>query len=339
MAKAMRPASSPDIGSWTIPASNGSGSSNATGLSRGARRSSYHGTSFLPKLTIPPPAAPLSPEISPEYFSSTSPQSDSSTTPTATPIPKLPTTPERVRGWLGGKELLSSVHLAAELEVVESEDSSGAKGTSDSTLKGRIFRRAAGDAFASITPDPQSPMEDYHSHFGSTSLSTPSSHPVVGTTKSESQDYLNLHLMGELLSRADSPSPPMPIEDPPLASSAIGKTPGDKVSRDAISPSLATAKLKLQPTFSPCGHHDQHQLEEGTTAPGSFIPANSDAPAWKRLISPTLFPHEVIPTIEAIFTSEDEVKMIFGLRADDAQSFVDAIHGVRFVFLLSRGAF
>lgn len=68
---------------------------------------------------------------------------------------------------------------------------------------------------SSATPDPQSSMDDYHSRSGSVSLSTLSSHPVIDATKSGSQESSILDLMDELLSPADSPSLPMPIEDPP----------------------------------------------------------------------------------------------------------------------------
>ena len=77
------------------------------------------------------------------------------------------------------------------------------------------------------------------------------------------------------------------------------------------------------------------QPSEG--AGGSFIPVNSDAPAWERLISHTLLPREIIPLIETIFTSEDEVKMILDLGGHSAQAFVNAIHEVCFAFFPSRG--
>jgi len=47
------------------------------------------------------------------------------------------------------------------------------------------------------------------------------------------------------------------------------------------------------------------------------------------LIARTFFPHDVIPLIEAIFTNQEEVKMIGYLRGDDAQTFIDVIHEVR----------
>ena len=77
------------------------------------------------------------------------------------------------------------------------------------------------------------------------------------------------------------------------------------------------------------------QPSEG--ARGSFIPANSDAPAWERLISPALLPREIIPLIETIFTSEDEVKMILDLGEHNAQAFINMIHEVCFAFFASRG--
>lgn len=64
-------------------------------------------------------------------------------------------------------------------------------------------------------------------------------------------------------------------------------------------------------------------------SPGSSIPVDSIAPACKRLTSHNFFPHEVIPLIEAIFTSQNESKAIGRLRGDDAQTFIDVIHEVR----------
>ena len=70
--------------------------------------------------------------------------------------------------------------------------------------------------------------------------------------------------------------------------------------------------------------------------PGSSIHVDS-APAWTRLVSQAdLLPHEVISLIEAIFKSEDEIKMIRGLHGDDAQTFIDTIYRVCFTFFPSR---
>ena len=67
-----------------------------------------------------------------------------------------------------------------------------------------------------------------------------------------------------------------------------------------------------------------------TVSTSSGISAGSEAPAWKRLISHSLLPHEVISLIDAAFTSKEEVKVINGLRGDDAQTFINTIHEVRF---------
>jgi len=63
--------------------------------------------------------------------------------------------------------------------------------------------------------------------------------------------------------------------------------------------------------------------------PDSSILLDLDAPACKRLTSRAFSPHEVIPLIEAIFTNQNEVKMIGFLRGDEAQTFIDVIHEVR----------
>ncbi|KAF9645530.1 hypothetical protein BDM02DRAFT_497170 [Thelephora ganbajun] len=64
-------------------------------------------------------------------------------------------------------------------------------------------------------------------------------------------------------------------------------------------------------------------------APDSSTLVDLDTPACTRLISNALSPHEVIPLIEAIFTSKDEIRMIRDLRRDDAQTFIDVIYKVR----------
>lgn len=63
--------------------------------------------------------------------------------------------------------------------------------------------------------------------------------------------------------------------------------------------------------------------------PDSSVLIDLDAPACKRLISQSFLPHEVIPLIGTIFTSQNEVKMIGYLRGGDAQTFIDVIHKVR----------
>ena len=54
----------------------------------------------------------------------------------------------------------------------------------------------------------------------------------------------------------------------------------------------------------------------------------NSAPACTSLISFTFSPEEVIPLIEAIFTTQNEVKRIGRLRGDHAQIFVDVIYNV-----------
>ena len=53
-------------------------------------------------------------------------------------------------------------------------------------------------------------------------------------------------------------------------------------------------------------------------------------PACRRLISHPSSPREVISLIEAVFTSEEEIKIVRDFRGDDAQSFIDVVHEVRF---------
>ena len=60
-----------------------------------------------------------------------------------------------------------------------------------------------------------------------------------------------------------------------------------------------------------------------------------DAPAWKRLINRTFSSHEFISLIEAMSTSEDELKIIRDLHGDDAQAFVDAVQEVRSILLFA----
>jgi hypothetical protein len=69
---------------------------------------------------------------------------------------------------------------------------------------------------------------------------------------------------------------------------------------------------------------------------GSPTLGTSDIPAWKRLITHAFFQYEVVPLIEAIFTSRDEVKVVCDLDGDDAQIFVNVIHEVGFLLFLSQ---
>jgi len=52
-------------------------------------------------------------------------------------------------------------------------------------------------------------------------------------------------------------------------------------------------------------------------------------PAWKRLISSTVAPHERVALITGIFSDQKEVETIRNLCGDDAQTFVDLIDEVR----------
>jgi len=63
---------------------------------------------------------------------------------------------------------------------------------------------------------------------------------------------------------------------------------------------------------------------------------NLGTPACRRLIRCKFSPQEVTSLIEAIFMSEDEVKMVRDLRGDDAQTFIDVIHEVRSVISFPR---
>jgi hypothetical protein len=51
----------------------------------------------------------------------------------------------------------------------------------------------------------------------------------------------------------------------------------------------------------------------------------SEEPAWKRLISHALDPHERLSLIMAIFSDCDQVEMVTNLFGDDAQNFINAI--------------
>jgi len=177
-AKAMlNSASSPDISSGVDPASNGSGSSNATGPSPelGRDRKLSHqasDTRLLAKFNLPqaPPMAANVSSSSTDYFSLPSPQSNGPTTPTQTPTLKLPTTREGVKKWLSAKKLFLSSStnalerpdlgtkssmtdlffskkddLAADWEDVGSEKSRGATSASGSTLKGKASASPATD--------------------------------------------------------------------------------------------------------------------------------------------------------------------------------------------------
>jgi len=62
--------------------------------------------------------------------------------------------------------------------------------------------------------------------------------------------------------------------------------------------------------------------------PDSPSPTDPDAPARRRLIKHNFPPHEVISPIEAMTTSEDEVKVIGHHSGDIAQKSIDVIDKV-----------
>ena len=68
------------------------------------------------------------------------------------------------------------------------------------------------------------------------------------------------------------------------------------------------------------------------TASDSSILVDPKPSACRRLISYTFSPHETISLIKVIFTSKAEIDIIRGLRGDDAQTFIDVVHGVRLHF-------
>ena len=59
------------------------------------------------------------------------------------------------------------------------------------------------------------------------------------------------------------------------------------------------------------------------------ILVDPESSACRRLISHSLSPHETISLIEAVFTSKAEIDIVRDLRRDDAQTFIDVVHGVR----------
>ena len=101
-------------------------------------------------------------------------------------------------------------------------------------------------------------------------------------------------------------------------------------------PVLTTPLTQLPPSEPESASLDGKPPSITHPAAGSSVPVVPDTPAWKRLISRGLPPHEAIPLIEAIFINEDEVKTIRGLCGEDAQTFVNRMHEVCFVFFLSR---
>ena len=88
--------------------------------------------------------------------------------------------------------------------------------------------------------------------------------------------------------------------------------------------------LDVQPLESPNKTPTRvPQLLTVNQTPNSPVFLDSEAPACRRLISRAFSSHEIVSLIDAIFESQNEVKVIHYLRGDDAQTFIDGIHEVR----------
>ena len=68
----------------------------------------------------------------------------------------------------------------------------------------------------------------------------------------------------------------------------------------------------------------------GAPIPPRSLSLNCNTSACRRLIRFASAPHERIPLIEAILSSQDEEEVIRGLPLQDAQVFIDAINEARF---------
>ena len=137
--------------------------------------------------------------------------------------------------------------------------------------------------------------------------------------------------------------PSSPAQNKPFtAPSTMRKPPGPHAidtkilpPQEVIIPSVSnTDNLSLDcPKFPPgqaplqSGNH-LDPPSGGLKSADTTAPADSDTPAWKRLTSRPLPPHDIISLIGMIFTSKPEIKKICDLRGDDAQTFVDRLHEV-----------
>ena len=94
---------------------------------------------------------------------------------------------------------------------------------------------------------------------------------------------------------------------------------------------------RLQRTPSPITLASGSSSTTPTPDTSSDLSALADpkSSACRRLISHTFSPHETVSLIQVIFTSKAEINIIRDLRGDDAQAFIDAVHGVRLRFILS----
>ena len=112
--------------------------------------------------------------------------------------------------------------------------------------------------------------------------------------------------------------------------------PGPIQQRHRFPPQLTPAYHQATKTWGVPGTNSGKRLFTTHTVPDSSVPVDPDTPTWKRLISHALPPHDAVPLIEAILTSEEEVKTICRLCGDDAQTVIDRIHEVCLVFFLQR---
>ena len=98
---------------------------------------------------------------------------------------------------------------------------------------------------------------------------------------------------------------------------------------------LLTQTAAGRSSSTPVDRHSEENQDKTGVLPsinhqGPSIPIDSDAPAWKRLLTNTLLPHEAISLIEEIFTGKDNVDTICDRLGEDAQTFINAIHKVCF---------
>jgi hypothetical protein len=101
--------------------------------------------------------------------------------------------------------------------------------------------------------------------------------------------------------------------------------------------SLVKIKVPLldPPIFQPDRPRAQNDLRLKPRHPPQEDSADTSMPVWKRLIGRTSPPEELIPLVEAVFTSKDEIEMIRHLGEGDAQEFIDVVHEVCFAFFSS----
>ena len=119
-------------------------------------------------------------------------------------------------------------------------------------------------------------------------------------------------------------------------------SPSNTTLRDSGSLFYSTISHKLTPPTpedfansqieQPCGMVPQPST--AYTVSGLSAVVDPEQSACRRLISCAFIPREIIPLIEAIFTSDAETDVIGDLRGEDAQTFIDLVHGVRLQFHL-----